>query len=79
MRNYIYVDNSNLFIEGQRTSAVKQKHAATIVDAMNKGILNFSWNLDYGSLYEIVCGNRAEVARAFMGQSSTWRFILGDG
>lgn len=63
MRNYIYVDNSNLFIEGQRVSAVKRGQARTIVEAMEKGILDFDWNLDYGELYQIVCGDDVGCAR----------------
>ncbi len=40
MRNYVYGRQFQSLIERQRTSAVKQKHAPTIIDAMNKGILN---------------------------------------
>lgn len=64
MRNYVYVDNSNLFIEGQRVSAVKRGLAPNIIEAMNKGILDFDWNLEYGRLYEIVCGEKSDVAGA---------------
>ena len=64
MRNYVYVDNSNLFIEGQRVSAVRRGLARNIFEAMNNGILDFEWNLDYGRLYEMVCGDKADVAGA---------------
>jgi hypothetical protein len=84
MLNYIYVDNSNIFIEGQRTSAVKRGHARTVVEAMNRGILDFDWNVDYGRLYEIVCGDRAEVACARLWGSpppgdSFWEMVKRKG
>lgn len=84
MLNYIYVDNSNLFIEGQRTSAVKCGHARNIGDAMDRGILDFDWNLDYGRLYELVCGDQAEVARARLWGSpppgdSFWEIVKKNG
>lgn len=84
MKHYIYVDNSNLFIEGQRTSAVKRGHAPNVYDAMNKGILDFDWNLDYGHLYEIVCGSPDEVAAARLWGSpppgdSFWEMVRRKG
>lgn len=84
LKHYIYVDNSNLFIEGQRVSAVKQGHSPNIFDAMNKGILDFGWNLDYGHLYEIVCGSPDEVAAARLWGSpppgdSFWEMVKRKG
>lgn len=38
--DFVYVDNSNLFIEGQRVSAVARGMANSIVEAMNSGILD---------------------------------------
>ena len=38
--DYIYVDNSNLYIEGRRVSAVAQGLAANIREAMDYGILD---------------------------------------
>src|SRR5258708_18814235 len=84
LKHYIYVDNSNLFIEGQRVSAVKRGQAANIFDAMNKGILDFDWNLDYGKLYEVVCGSRDDVAGARLWGSpppgdSFWEMVKRKG
>ena len=56
MTTYIYVDNSNLYIEGSRVSAVKKGMAKDIVEAMNKGIVDHGWVLDYGKLYKYVSG-----------------------
>ena len=57
-KNFTYVDNSNVFIEGQRVSAVKKKlpGASTIVDAMNSRVIDCGWHIDYGSLHEFACG-----------------------
>ena len=64
MLTYTYVDNSNVFIEGQRVSAVKKGLAANIVDAMNRKIVDFSWNIDYGKLHELVCGDNNTIGCA---------------
>ncbi|MGB8528568.1 MAG: NYN domain-containing protein, partial [Rhodoplanes sp.] len=62
MTNYIYVDNSNIYIEGCRIQAVKAGLATNIFDAMNKGVVDHTWNLDYGRLYEFFC-QPGDVAR----------------
>ena len=54
--DYIYVDNSNLYIEGRRASAVSQHLAANIVEAMNKGILDHGYTISFGRLHEFLCG-----------------------
>lgn len=84
MRNYIYVDNSNVFIEGQRVSAVKRGHARSIVEAMNRRILDFDWNVDYGRLYEIICGDVNQVGAARLWGSpppgdSLWQMVKRNG
>ncbi|BAZ30736.1 hypothetical protein NIES4074_31980 [Cylindrospermum sp. NIES-4074] len=64
MRIYAYVDNSNVFIEGQRTSAVETKLALDIYDAMNRNIFNYNWSPDYSKLYQFLFGNDVEVGCA---------------
>jgi len=59
MTTYAYVDNSNLYIEGCRVSAVQKGLAKNIYDAMNNGITDHEWNIDYGKLYEFLCGDDA--------------------
>ncbi|MFF5717609.1 hypothetical protein [Streptomyces buecherae] len=39
---FVYVDNSNVWIEGQRPSAVKKDMAATVTDAMNQRICDMT-------------------------------------
>jgi len=62
MTTYAYIDNSNLFIEGCRVSAVKKGMAQSIHEAIDKRVVDHQWQLDYGKLYEFVCGDDA-VAR----------------
>jgi hypothetical protein len=55
MNNFTYVDNSNVYIEGCRISAVRRKMpgAETIIDAMNNRVVDMSWQVDYGRLHEL--------------------------
>ncbi len=62
MTSYVYIDNSNLYIEGCRVSAVNKGMAKSIEHAMGIGIVDHTWQLDYGKLYQFVCGNNA-IAR----------------
>jgi len=57
MSDYIYVDNSNLYIEGRRVSAVQQGLANDIYDAMNNGILDHGYTISFGKLHEFLAGN----------------------
>ena len=56
MADYIYVDNSNLYIEGKRVSAVRKGLAMNIYDAMNNRILDFDYSISFGRLHEFVAG-----------------------
>lgn len=65
MKTFTYVDNSNLFIEGQRVAAVVNGLASNIYDAMNHRILDHSWNVEYGKLHLFLCGtNKSEIGAA---------------
>lgn len=57
MADYIYVDNSNLYIEGRRVSAVAQGIAGDIYEAMNSGILDHGYTISFGKLHEFLTGN----------------------
>lgn len=65
-KNFTYVDNSNVFIEGCRVSAVSKRlpGAWTIVDAIENRVVDFDWKLDYGRLHEFACGDPAEIGAA---------------
>jgi hypothetical protein len=84
MLTYTYVDNSNVFIEGQRIAAVKNGLAKNVVDAMNRRIVDTSWNIDYGKLHEFVCGNRSQVGGAKLWGSpppgdTFWKMVESKG
>jgi hypothetical protein len=81
-KNFTYVDNSNVFIEGSRVSAVKKglPGAATIIEAMNNRVVDFSWQIDYGSLQGFVCGDPADIGGAYLWGSpppgdSFWKMV----
>ena len=57
MAELVYVDNSNVFIEGKRVSAVRNGDAPNIYDAMNNKILDNSYRMDFGSLHAFVAGD----------------------
>ena len=84
MLNYTYVDNSNVFIEGQRIAAVQKGLAKDIVDAMNRKIVDTSWNIDYGKLHAFVCGDKSEIGGAKLWGSpppgdSFWKMVESKG
>lgn len=63
--DYIYIDNSNIYIEGRRVSAVKQGHATSIIHAMNNEILDHAYTISFGKLHEFVCGtDKRTIKRA---------------
>lgn len=67
MADWIYVDNSNVFIEGKRVSAVNRGLAPNIYDAMNYNILDPDYRMSFGSLYMFVAGDDPkECARALL-------------
>jgi uncharacterized LabA/DUF88 family protein len=67
MADWIYVDNSNVFIEGKRVSAVRQGLAMDIWDAFDHRIVDNDYRMSFGKLYQFVAGNnKAETARAML-------------
>ena len=57
MAKFIYVDNSNVFIEGQRVAAVKNGYALDLQDANLRRIFDHSYRLDFGKLYRFISQN----------------------
>lgn len=53
MARYAYIDNSNLWIEGQRVSAVKRclPGAETMLSAKQNNVKDPTFRIDYGKLY----------------------------
>jgi uncharacterized LabA/DUF88 family protein len=66
MGNFLYVDNSNVWIEGKRVSAVVNGYAPDIWFAMEHKILDNSWSYDFGRLFEFAGGDEADVKRAVL-------------
>lgn len=84
--NFTYVDNSNVYIEGCRASAVAKKMpgAGTYNEAMNNGVIDRTWNLDYGRLHEFVCGEKDDIGGAKLWGSpppsdSFWEMVKRKG
>ena len=57
MADYIYVDNSNLYIEGRRVSAVANGLAVDIYDAMNCGVIDHGYTISFGKLHNFLTGD----------------------
>lgn len=67
MAYYVFVDNSNVWIEGKYASAVKKGMATDIVDAHNRKICDNAWKMDFGKLLScVVDGNVNEVKEAII-------------
>lgn len=80
--NFTYIDNSNVYAEGCRASAVAKKMpgAETYIDAMNNKVVDRSWQFDYGHLHEFACGEKAEIGCAKLWGSpppsdSFWKMV----
>lgn len=66
MSNFLYVDNSNVWIEGMHVSAAAQGKAPNIWTALNYRICDYDWKMDFGKLYEFAGGQSSEVGRAVL-------------
>ena len=62
---FAYVDNSNVWIEGQRIQAVKQGLARDPYDAIDRRV-RAPWSYDFGRLYELVCPLGTRVGRSIL-------------
>ncbi len=67
MAEFLYVDNSNVFIEGKRVSAVKQGIALSIEDAIQYRVLDSNYRMDFGRLHDLIAGNDpSQIKRAVL-------------
>jgi tetratricopeptide (TPR) repeat protein len=81
---YAYVDNSSVFIEGQRVSAVAKGMAPDIDAARRREVRNVDWRLDFGKLHKLLFGEKYEVGRAMLWgrpglDDSFWKMVKGKG
>lgn len=66
MRNYLYVDNSNVWIEGMHVRAVAEGLAPDIWTAQQQRI-TVPWKMDFGRLFEFAAGtDRSQIGRAVL-------------
>lgn len=68
-----HVDNSNVWIEGMRESAVARALARNHHEAQEHEILDYSWKLDYDALYSLLDTPGYLLARATLYGSRTPR------
>ena len=67
MAEWVYVDNSNLFIEARRVSAIKNGMAHDIADAIKNKIFDSDYRISFGKLYRFITGSyQAETSRAII-------------
>jgi hypothetical protein len=66
MEKYVYVDNSNVWIEGKRVAAVEQDLAFDIWDAHQRNITVPNWKYDFGKLLTLVGGARNGLKKAVL-------------
>lgn len=66
MSNFLYVDNSNVWIEGMHVSAVMRGMAPTISYAQENRITDPTYRLDFGRLLQFAGGDRHEIGRAVL-------------
>jgi hypothetical protein len=82
---FVYVDNSNVWIEGRRASAVAKGLAQSIDEAQEKDITDPTWAYDFGYLYELACPPDSKVGRSILLGSkpppndSLWQLAKDEG
>ena len=81
MGEYVYVDYSNLFIEGQRVSAVYNRQVGSIDEAMATKTIDQNYRIDLEQLYHFLGGVRPkEIQRVVLfgseSQPTDWLWAL---
>ena len=66
MGNFLYVDNSNVWIEGMHVAAVVNGLAPDIWTAQSARICDHNWRMDFGRLFEFAGGDRGSIGRAVL-------------
>lgn len=85
MASYVYVDNSNVWIEGMHIAAVNAGTASSLQEAQENNICDYSWSYDFGKLLSFAGGNDSEIKRAKLFGSrppindSLWRSARANG
>ena len=67
MAYFVFVDNSNVWIEGKFVSAVKRGRANSVPEAHYRKIEDSEWRIDFGKLLDFVTdGHITEVKHAIL-------------
>ena len=64
MANLLYVDNSNVWIEGLHVAAYASGKVPDVWTAVKGNICDHNWNLDFGKLFAFAGGDQADVRKA---------------
>ena len=64
MANLLYVDNSNVWIEGMHVAAYQNGLAPDVWTAVQNNICDYNWKLDFGKLFQFAGGEKYEVKKA---------------
>jgi uncharacterized LabA/DUF88 family protein len=66
MSEFIYVDNSNVFIQGKRIAAIRHRQSRNL-QSNRENIQDFPFRLDFGELYDFISENNPnKVSRALL-------------
>jgi len=64
MGKFMFVDNSNVWIEGMKVSAVYKGLAPDVITAGEMRLADAAWRIDFGKLYQALNGDN--VIKAFL-------------
>lgn len=64
MANFLYVDNSNVWIEGMHVAAAVRGMAPDVWSAVTNKICDYTWKIDLGKLHEFAGGD--DIGRAIL-------------
>lgn len=84
MANFVYVDNSNVWIEGMRVAAVAAGEAPDVYTPMRQDLI-IKWQLDFAQLLDLAGGLPLNIGRAVLygsrsfGSDSFWRAAQAKG
>ena len=86
MSYFVFVDNSNVWIEGKYASAVFQKWVNNMYEAHNTNAIDNGWRIDFGKLLNLVTDNNpTDVKKALLlgsrppRQDSFWNIVKNSG
>lgn len=64
MANLVYVDNSNVWIEGMHVAAAASGKAPDLLTALRSKVCDYDWKIDFGKLFQFAGGPQAQVKRS---------------